>query len=200
MVGRQRNPAVLPRISLCIGGLGKAKVERRAIDNLTSCRRDCLIAPSPPPALFDLGRKRRCYARNERPPEQSTEDAVNQPSRSAVNERQSCRHDRMIGHVHREPLGKRKTQHHARLAVIWNPLEGRAVDQCVQLGNSPKSFADDGLRESLITRCEILRRRPSRIHCLSAAEDTIQDSEGGTPGLEAFGTWRGRRHRPSRKP
>ena len=43
---------------------------------------------------------------------------MDQPARAAVDQRESGRHDRVIGRVQANFLGKRQSQHHSRLAVV----------------------------------------------------------------------------------
>ena len=73
---------------------------------------------------------------------------MDQPPRSAIDQRQSGRDDRMVGRVQPDLLRKREPQHHARLLIVGQALARRAVDQRIEIGQPPQGLAGDRDRES----------------------------------------------------
>ena len=97
MARRERDPAVLCRIGLGVGIVGKTEVERRPLRDLAARGLNRLVAPRRAPALFDRFGQMRCLDRRHAAAQQGAEHAMDQPPRPAVDQRQcgrDQRHDR----------------------------------------------------------------------------------------------------------
>jgi hypothetical protein len=153
--------------------IGEAEVERRAHRDLTSGGLDHGLSPGRAPALLDLGQEVRS-ARRHSASEQGPKNAVHQPSRSPVNERQSSRDERVVGRAQADLLSEREAQNHPRLAVVGQPLPGRAVDQRIEIRHAAQHFPGNRECKPLIGWREAADPA-SGIESLAASKDGIED-------------------------
>jgi hypothetical protein len=81
---------------------------------------------------------------------------MHEPSRPAVDERQRRRHEGMLRRSEANLLGKRNAEDHPCLAVDWEAMPCRTVDECIEVGQSPKHFTGDCYCQRLIGRLQAL--------------------------------------------
>ncbi len=151
-------------------------------------------APTGQPALLDLGGEIGRIHDREAAAQQGSEHAMDQPARTAVDQRQRGRHDRMVGRAEPDLLRQREPQHHPRLGVVGQVEPGGGVDQHVEVGQAAQRFTDDRRRQRGVGRRQVARGMGGVVHRQSAAKHRIEHGQrgaagGNTVGGVRFGQW-----------
>ena len=95
----------------------------------------------------------------------------------------------MIGRAEPNFLREGKAENRARLAVIGQPVSRRAVDQAVEIGDTPKRLAGDREGEAVIGRRQLAFGARSRLQSLSAPKNAIKHLQRGLPRAETLNGW-----------
>ena len=104
---------------------------------------------------------------------------MHQTSRPAVHERQGRRDQRMLRSPEPRLLGERQSQHHARLAVVWEPLPRRAIDQRVEVRDPPQNLTGNRDGQGLVRRLQIPNGLRGRVERSPAPQDGIEHLQRG---------------------
>ena len=127
--------------------------------------------------------------RGHAPTEQGPEHTVHQSARPAIHQRQSGGDQRVVRGSEPDLLGEGEAQNHPRFAVVGQSLPGRAVDQCIEVGEPPQRLARDGDRERPVGRREVADRGGCGLEGLPAAKHRIEQLQRRAARSKPFNAW-----------
>ena len=164
----------------------EAQVERRTVGDRSAGRLDDVIPPGRSPAFFHLIGEAGRIDRGDSLSKQGTKDAMHQPARSAIHQREGGGDQRMIGRAEPDLLGQCQAEHHPRLAVVRELLARSAIDQRVEIGQPAQCFSGDGASQRGVGRRKAPGDLGRIVHRLAAPQHCIEDAEGCLPGFETL--------------